>query len=355
MNSVRKEDIELIIRRIPYEYCEGKTFLIAGANGFIASYVIDTLMYLNEYYLKNKCTVIALCRNREKAERCFAEWITKREFVLQIQRVEDHMPDAMKADYIMHAASCSSTRMFKIAPVDILSANILGTYNLLEFAKKSGTESFLYFSSGAIYGEIKNTQIKEIKEDDLFPLDFRATENCYAEGKRAGEALCVAYWEQYGVPAKSIRISHTYGPGIDLNDGHVYSDFVKSVCFDEKLKINGTGTDSRPFCYIVDAVVAFFLVLLKGAPGEVYNMANGNENWSIRELAEKLVKEGFPERKLEIEQKKVSNVQSEKLQINTEKLEKLGWAPEINVVDGFRRTVESFEIGEKNDELCPNN
>ena len=269
--------------------------------------------------------------------------------------MEDKLPDTIRADYIVHAASCSSTRMFRLIPVDVLSANVLGTYNLLEFARKSGAESFLYFSSGAVYGDIKRTPIKEVKENDLFLLDFRAPENCYAEGKRAGEALCAAYWAQYGIPTKSIRISHTYGPGIDLNDGHIYSDFVKSICLKEKLVINGDGTDSRFFCYITDAVVALFLVLLKGMAGEVYNMANRNENWSVRELAEKLIKEGFPERKLEIEQKIVANSHTKKLHINTEKLENLGWFPEVNVVEGFKRTVKSFEIGEKNGGLCSEN
>lgn len=69
MNCVRQEDIQYVINNIPYEYCENKVFLITGANGFLASYIVDTLMTLNERYLTEKCTVIALCRSKEKARK----------------------------------------------------------------------------------------------------------------------------------------------------------------------------------------------------------------------------------------------------------------------------------------------
>lgn len=340
MNSIQKEDIEWIIQRIPYECCEGKTFLIAGANGFIASYMTDTLMYLNENCLKNKCTVIALCRNREKAEQRFAEWVPKKEFILQIQGVEDNIPDNIRADYIVHAASYASTKMFKLKPVDILSANVIGTYNLLEFAKKSHALKFVFLSSGAVYGEIGNFQ-NAIKENDVFPLDFCLVENCYAEGKRCGEAMCCAFFRQYNLPVSIVRVSHTYGPGIDLRDGHVYSDFVSRIINAENLIIKDGGA-TRSFCYIVDAAVAFFKVLFEGKAGEVYNMANVRETFSIYQLAMKLANEAFGERNISVECQNKS-ISTSRTVVNIDKLKSLGWNASINVVEGFKRTVKSFE------------
>lgn len=345
MNFVREEDIQNIIARIPYQECEGKTFLITGASGFIASYMVDTLMYLNRF-LKEKCTVIALCRNVNKAKDVFKEYLNLPSFKLFFQSVEKEIDLEEKADYIIHAACSSSSLKQKQIPAEILSCNTVGTYQALEYAKKVGIKSFLFLSSGAVYGRMPE-EIEEITEKDSFYIDFADARNCYAEGKRAGEALCATYWKQYGVPTKSIRISHTYGPGIDLDDGHVYSDFARNICLNENLKIKGDGTDARPFCYIVDALVASFLVLFCGESGESYNMANQKENLSIRELAEKLTKEAFPERKLRIECKNCSDSVGKKILINTDKLEKLGWKPTIDAVEGFRRTVKSFEDGEK--------
>lgn len=340
MNSVREADINCIINRILYKKCANKTFLITGANGFLASYMVDTLMILNKYFLETQCTVIASCRNRKKAEERFKEWLLNENFILHIQSVEKPVSNCINADYIIHAASNSVTVSAQTIPADILKANIIGTYNLLEFAKSKNIKGFLFFSSGAVYGNVPQGA-DDLKETNYFPLDFNITENCYAEGKRAGEALCKAYFGQYGVPSKIVRIGHTYGPGIDLKDGHVYSDFVSKIVQRETLVVHD-GSAIRPFCYVSDAVTAFFKILFEGANGEVYNMVNKEETISVYELALRLAKEAFPERKLEVECKK-NNIDVPKVTVNIDKLTALGWKPQISVIEGFRRTVESVE------------
>lgn len=336
-------DIKEIINKISYQKLEDKVCLITGANGFLASSIIDVLMYLNEYYLDKKCTVIALCRDKEKAKLKLEKYLSKSYFKLFIQSVEEKINFYGKLHYIIHAASSAVTSDFDIIPADVLNANVIGTYNLLELGREKGIESFLFFSSGAVYGEIPK-ETEEINEESVFALDFKTTKNCYAEGKRAGEALCRAYWEQYEIPAKAVRISHTYGPGINLNDGRVFSDFVSKICNRKNLVIKGEGNDVRPFCYITDAIVAFFLILFNGENGGVYNMANNKETVTIRELAEKLVYEAFPERGLGIECKNLAqNVCNKKVKVNTDKLIELGWSPQIDIIEGFRRTVKNYE------------
>ncbi len=340
---IEKSDAEEIVKCIPYEKLEKKVILITGANGFLASAIIGLLIHLNKYHLINKCTIIALCRNRMKAEKKFKDYLGDKNFFLCIQNVEDKILLKSQVDFIVHAASNAVTAGFEKAPVDVLQANIIGTYNLLEFARTKQLNGFLFFSSGSVYGEATN-KCSIISEEDYFGLDFGNYRNCYAEGKRAGEALCNAYWHQYNIPAKIVRISHTYGPGINLDDGRVFSDFVKYICQNKALLIKGSGKDIRPFCYISDAIIAFFLVLLEGRNGEVYNMANSKETVTIHELAEKLVYEAFPERRLEIKYKnKVSNNDVKKIEINIDKLLNLGWNPKIDIVEGFQRTVRSFE------------
>lgn len=340
MEQVRIEDIEKIIKRIPYKFCENKVFLITGATGFIASYLVDTLMYLNENILEEKCTVIALCRSKEKAEQRFGQWLSEGTFILQIQSVEDPIVEMMHIDYIIHAASCSATKEFRRIPVNILTANILGTYNLLEYAKKSSIASFLFISSGAVYGDVEGYR-DDIKETDTFALDFCSVQNSYAEGKRGGEAFCCAYYTQYAVPIKIVRLGHTYGPGIDINDGHVYSDFVRSITRGTDLIINNGGA-RRSFCYVVDAVVAIFQILFLGGNGEIYNMANIEETYSIYELASKLVNEAFPERNLKVICKGEIKQIMQPI-VNIEKLKKLGWHSDFDVVEGFKRTVKCIE------------
>lgn len=341
MNAVREDDLKQIIAKIPYEMCEGQTFLITGANGFLASYVTDTLMYLKQKGFIKRCSVIALCRNRQKAERVFREWLEDRDFHLLIQPVEEKVILEGSVDYIVHAASCSTTHLFASNPADILAANMIGSYHLLELAREKQVKGFLFFSSGAVYG-IEDAE--EICEGEICSINYLKPKNSYAVGKRAGEALCSAYWSQYQVPAKGVRISHTYGPGIDLNDGHVYSDFAKSIIEYKDLVIKGDGLAARPFCYVSDAVSAFFIILFKGAAGEMYNMANPQMNVTIKELADLLTQKVFPERGLQVIVENPSKEkQSHKTKINIEKLEGLGWKAEVDLNTGFRRLVGSME------------
>lgn len=338
-----KRDLEEVINRIPYQEIEGSTFLIAGANGFIASNMIHVLMYLNKCYLSKKCTVIALCRNREKAKHIFREYLKYEYFKLCIQNVEEKICLNEDIDYVIHAASNAVTSDFSKLPADVLKANIIGMYSLLEFSKTKKIKGFLFFSSGAVYGKIPEN-VSRIQEDDVFSLEHLQIINCYAEGKRAGEALCKAYWEQYNIPTRIVRISHTYGPGINLDDGRVFSDFVKSICVGEALEIKGSGNDIRSFCYITDAVVAFFLIMIRGQNGEAYNMANAHETVTIYELAQKLINQAFPERSLRIEAPNLCKEAGiKRIIVDTDKLQKLGWIPMIDIIEGFRRTVQSFE------------
>lgn len=344
MDAVREQDIKQIASNIPYEMCGGYTFLITGATGFIARYIVDVLMYLNSQDLKIKCRVVALCRNQEKAEHIFKQYLNQEGFQLVIQGLNEVIDIKGPIDYIFHAASNAVTSTFTQIPADTLCVNMVGTYNLLELAKEKKSKSFLFFSSGAVYGDIPK-EIQEIREENVFPIDFSKSEKCYAVGKAAGEALCKAYWKQYNISAKVVRISHTYGPGIDLGDGRVFSDFVSQICKKKDLVIRGDGNDVRPFCYITDAIVAFFLILFKGENGESYNMANREETYTIRELAKILINEAFPERNLLIKQKNclVKNDMISKQKVDISKLQRLGWNPQIDVVEGFRRTVASFE------------
>lgn len=339
------EDYECIISKIPIEKCSGCYFLITGATGFLGSWLVNVLMYLNEKnILQKKCHVIALCRNISKALNKFSQYIGNENFEILEQRVEEEISLSKDIDYIIHAASIAVTSHFSDSAADVLTANVIGMYQLLEFSKLHQVKAILFMSSGAVYGKDKS-EIEEIYENDFFPLDFTKLENCYAEAKRVGEMLCKAYWKQYHVPAKIVRISHTYGPGIDIEDGRVFSDFVKNILNGEDLVIKGNGLDSRPFCYISDAVIAFFKILFEGTEGEAYNMANSQQTVTISELAETLTKNAFKEMKLEVKylQGRVTDPTIKKVIVNTDKLSGLGWQPQIDIVEGFRRTVDSFQ------------
>jgi nucleoside-diphosphate-sugar epimerase len=152
LNPIVKSDIQLILtENINWNYFSGKTILVTGAGGFIPSYIIYTLVELNVTKCsQNPLTIIALVRNKEKAEKKFVSLMAEKHFNLLIADVSEPLNISQKVDIIIHAASQASPKYYGVDPVGTLKANTLGTAHMLDIAYKSGTEKFLYILNSQI-------------------------------------------------------------------------------------------------------------------------------------------------------------------------------------------------------------
>jgi nucleoside-diphosphate-sugar epimerase len=134
---------------------------------------------------------------------------------------------------------------------------------------------------------------------------------------------------------------------MELNDGRVFADFVADIVGGRNIVMKSDGSTRRPFCYLADATVAYFTVLLRGSSGEAYNVGSDSE-CSILDLAEMLCSI-FPERNLKV-------IRQERSQDDTyvasavagghfdiSKIRSLGWEPITSLEEGFKRTVRSYE------------
>ena len=346
-NKVINEDIEHIISTdLDWNRFENKTVLISGANGFLPAYMVETLLFLVQKGIVQNLNVLALVRNKEKAEKRFSHLLNDKRLRFIVQDVCSPVHLEEPVHFIIHAASQASPKYYGIDPVGTLNANITGTLNLCNLATNNPVESFLYFSSGEVYGKVDDA-LEFVSESDYGYLDPMNVRSCYGESKRAGETIGVSYMHQYGLAFKTVRPAHTYGPGMDLNDGRVFADFVRDIINNKDIVMNSDGSASRAFCYLSDATIAFFKILLQGKNGEAYNMANPACEITILELAEKLVRL-FPEKKLNVIRKN-GFVNGYLVSKNTrcfasiEKLQQLDWIPIVNIEDGFYRTILSYE------------
>ena len=301
MNQIEKKDVEEIIKGIDINKVLNKTFLITGATGAVARYIVLTLMEVAFRYKEKACTVIIYCRSREKAECIFKEYLSD----------------------------------------DLNTANsitLIGTNNLLLLAKEKNVKGFLFFSSGAVYG---GRTEDDFSYNGIDPLNYQ---NCYALSKQMGENLCVSFFKQYGILAKIVRIGYTYGPHIDLEDGHLYSDFVKAIFQGKDLVIKGDGQSYIGLCYITDAIRAFFKILFVGGANRPYVMRNSKEYMSIEMLAEKLTTCAFPEKKLGYKcAVKAKNPGALNIARPPILLGELDWEPEVNIIDGFKKIISYLE------------
>jgi len=346
-NPVIEEDLRFITDSdIPWNGLEGKNILISGASGFLPAYLVETILFLNENKFKNKTKVFALIRNEEKALSRFAIYKGRSDLIFIVQDVCEPVNIRDDLHFVIHAASQASPKYYGKDPVGTLSANIIGTYNLLELSREKKVEGFLFFSSGEVYGEVDEHHMP-IKENSYGYIDPTNVRSCYAESKRMGETMCVSWFHQYGVPVKIVRPFHTYGPGMRLDDGRVFADFVSDIIHQRNIILKSDGSAVRTFCYLADATVGFFTVLWKGQNGEAYNVANDKCEITIFELANKLVSL-FPEYKLKvIKNAKIDKKGYLKSMImrafpDISKIRSLGWKPKYSIDEGFKRTVRSF-------------
>jgi nucleoside-diphosphate-sugar epimerase len=342
-NSIIEEDIKFITEAdLPWHEFNNKSVLITGASGLIPAYMVRTFMFLNQkgYNIK----VYALVRNKKYAEKVFEEFLNFDNFQLIVQDVCTPAHIDGELDYIIHAASKASPKYFKIDPVGVIAANTLGTYNCLELAREKKVSGFLFFSSGDVYGKVDLDKIphREMDYGYLDPLDVSAA---YGESKRLGETMCASWFYQHGVPAKVVRPCHIYGPGMKLDDGRVFADFVRDVINGHNIELKSDGKATRTFCYLADATRGFFTVLLKGENNNAYNLGNINGEISIKDLAELLVKL-FPKKNLKVVNAKSNEYIRSKTAArgypDTKKIMSLGWKPHYGIHEGFKRTIESF-------------
>lgn len=348
MNPVILSDLSDMYQSkiIVWEKLYGKRVLVTGAYGMLASYMVYMLLYLNQFH-HAKIDIYALGRDHNRFVNRYGKLLEDPNFHIVQQSVNDPINCLPPMDYIVHAASMASPHFYGSTPVDVMLPNILGTNQLLKKASADGLSGFLFFSSG-VYGNLEGT-VDSIRETDMGPMDPLELQNCYFESKRCGEALCMSYHVQYGVPIVCVRPSHTYGPTLDLNDSRVFANFVSDAVHGRNIVIKGDGRAERSFCYASDAALAYFKVLLDAPRGEAYNVGNDDTNISVANLAELIVRL-CPEKDLHVlyagrkkDDHYVTSTIVRAPLLNTEKIRALGWKWSVMLEEGFSRTIRSFK------------
>ena len=348
-HKLYEEDVLRIANEdLSWNNLKNRSLLLTGATGLIGTMIIDILMQKNiENDLNIK--IYAAGRDKKVAEQRFRKYFSNKNFEFVKMNVNESINCNFKVDYIIHAASNTHPILYASDPVGSIMPNILGTYNLLEFAKISNVNRFVFLSTVEIYGQALN-------DSDVFDEKYCGYIDCntlragYPEGKRAGEALCNAYINKYKFDIVIPRLSRAYGATMRLNDSKAMSQFIMNGVHKEDIVLKSKGLPQFSYCYVADAVNGIFYCLLKGKCGEAYNIADSSDILSLREIAEYIAKLSNKKVVFEIPDEMQSRGFSKvtKSIMSNDKLRGLGWKPYDDIFSGIKKTIEILRatIGE---------
>lgn len=329
-NSIFEEDIKNIINYFDMSVFDGKTILVTGATGLIGKLCVKSL--LNSGY---NTQVIALVRDEEKAKNIFGE---SKRLTYLVQDINQRINTTRRVDYIIHAASTTSSKDFVEKPVETIYTAINGSRNILEFAKNKRLEGMVYLSSLEIYGV---NEKENIKERDYGYIDILNPRSSYSESKKMVETMCISYGTEYGVPVKIARLAQTFGAGVSISDNRVFAQFAKAIINKENIVLHTKGETKRNYCYTTDAVRGIFTILTKGENNNAYNVANENSYCSISEMAH-LLENKYTKVEYKIDEINRGYNPTVKIALNTEKLNALGWDAKVNLKEMFDRLIMNF-------------
>jgi len=266
---------------------EGKTILVTGAAGFVGSWLVGLLQWLNKNQFTHPATIIAVDNYITGMQQ--NPFIDMNDEHLLFEKVDITKPFTPKKrpDLIIHGAGIASPVFYAKYPLETMTSTIDGLRNILELAREAKPEAVLYFSSSEIYGDPdpKFIPTPETYNGNVSPTGLRA---CYDEAKRFGETLSTVYHRLYDIPVVLVRPFNVYGPGMKIDDQRVLPNFLNAALNGKTLEIYNRGDQTRTFCYATDAVNGFLRVLLSGKPGEAYNIGMDKEEISMADLAKRV-------------------------------------------------------------------
>ncbi len=348
-DTILAEDVASILATdLPWHALSGCTVAVTGAGGFLGGALVHALLGLNDRgRLERPLKVVAIGRDPERLrQRWSGRADAQARGWLALLCCDLAQPEGLvlRADHIVHAASQASPKFYRTDPLGTLAPNVIGTWALLRQAQAHGSRSFLYISSSEVYGQAARADA--LREGDLGIVDPTDVRSCYAESKRMGETMCLSWAHQHGLHVGIARPFHTYGPGLALDDGRVFADFVADVVHGRDIVMNSDGSARRAFCYVSDAVRGLLHILLRGERGGVYNVANPGAELSVLELAS-LLSTLVPGHHIGVRRAAPAGGHYmpsgiARLLPDVSRLQATGWQPTVGAAEGFTRMIESY-------------
>lgn len=246
-------------------------------------------------------------------------------------------------DIIVHMAAVNGTKYFYEAPHLVLDVMVKGTINTIEACRIHGIKRYILASSSEVYQQ--PTKIPTDEMERIIIPDVKNPRFTYSGGKIIGELLAIHYAKEYGFSPTIFRPHNFYGP--DMGYEHVIPEVtlrMKSLSDNFKKKtidfpIQGTGEETRAFCYVDDGIDGIRICMEKGEAGEIYHIGK-MEEITIKELILQIgVSLGLT---LNIQPGELREGGTSRRCPDIAKLAALGYEPKVTLQEGLKKTCEWY-------------
>ena len=303
-----------------------KKILVTGGAGFLGSHLCQRLLDEGNHVL---CVDNYFTGSIENIRSMMSNPY------FEVIRQDICMSLYVEVDEIYNLACPASPKYYQLDPIQTMKTSILGTFNMLGLAKRTGAK-ILHTSTSEIYGDPKVHPQTESYWGNVNPIGIRA---CYDEGKRAAETLCFDYNRKHGVDIKVVRIFNTYGPRTGVDDGRVVSNFIIQALRGDPITIYGDGSQTRSFCYVDDMINGLVAMMQSSLTGPV-NLGNPSE-FTVKELAMMVLRLTQSSSKIMYKELPQDDPQQRRPNISLAR-DKLSWEPKVDLETGLKETIEYF-------------
>jgi UDP-glucuronate decarboxylase len=308
-----------------------KKVLVTGGAGFLGSHLCERLvneghhvLCVDNYFTGSKKNIEHLLEHKN----------------FEVIRQDICIPLYVEVDEIYNLACPASPYYYQWDPIQTMKTSVIGTYNMLGLAKRTGAK-ILQASTSEVYGDPVVHPQTEDYWGNVNPIGIRS---CYDEGKRAAETLCMDYFRVHNVDVRIIRIFNTYGPRMAQNDGRVVSNFIVQALQGKDITVYGSGQQTRSFCYVDDLINGMLKYMSlnndDGIPGPI-NLGNPGE-FTMNELAEKVIELTGTSSQILHPPLPQDDPKQRKPDITRAK-HILDWEPKISLEEGLKKTIDYFQ------------
>jgi dTDP-glucose 4,6-dehydratase len=308
--------------------------LVTGGAGFIGSHLVRRLVVQKGHDVVN---LDALKYSGNRANLNDLEGHSRHRFVhgdIADQALVEHLLREHQIECVINAAAETHVDRSILDPGSFARTDVVGTGILLEEARRFGVKRFLQVSTDEVYGSVETGMSPE--EDRLAPR------SPYSASKAGGDLLALSYWTTYRFPVMVTRGSNTYGP--NQYPEKFIPLFVTNAVDDQPLPLYGDGRQRRDWLAVEDHCAAIEQVLLRGEPGQIYNVGGSNERENITVAEQLLAYLGKPKTLIRLVQDRPGH--DRRYAVNCEKVRRIGWQPTISFDAGLKATVEWYSRNE---------